>query len=126
MNGAPIDSPEQAAVIQAPLGENVLVVAGAGSGKTYTMTRRIVSLIERGVPPESILGLTFTRKAASELGARVSAAVLDGHDRIHLRRLLPIHRASIRSARRVRPERAAAERGRCDAIGQYGARRAYG
>ena len=30
MNGAPIDSPEQAAVIQAPLGENVLVVAGAG------------------------------------------------------------------------------------------------
>lgn len=87
MNGAPIDSPEQAAVIQAPLGENVLVVAGAGSGKTYTMTRRIVSLIERGVPPESILGLTFTRKAASELGARVSAAVLDGHgdDRLFLK-----------------------------------------
>lgn len=69
------DSPEQAAVIQADVDANMLVVAGAGSGKTYTMTRRIVSLIEQGVSPEHILGLTFTRKAASELSARVSAAI---------------------------------------------------
>ncbi|MCH9275292.1 UvrD-helicase domain-containing protein [Bifidobacterium amazonense] len=69
------DSPEQAEVISAPTDADVLVVAGAGSGKTYTMTRRIIGLIERGVRPERILGLTFTRKAASELLNRVSAAV---------------------------------------------------
>lgn len=46
------DSPEQAAVIQAPSYGDVVVVAGAGSGKTYTMTRRIITLIEQGVSPE--------------------------------------------------------------------------
>lgn len=66
---------EQAAIIDAPADADVLVVAGAGSGKTFTMTRRIIALIERGVPPERILGLTFTRKAAGELLERVSAAV---------------------------------------------------
>ena len=66
---------EQAAVIQAPSYEDVVVVAGAGSGKTYTMTRRIITLIDQGIGPEKILGLTFTRKAASELLSRVSAAV---------------------------------------------------
>lgn len=71
------DSPEQAAVINAPEDADVLVVAGAGSGKTYTMTRRIINLIEVGVPPEKILGLTFTRKAASELLGRVSGAVAE-------------------------------------------------
>ena len=45
------DSPEQAAVIQAPSYGDVVVVAGAGSGKTYTMTRRIITLIEQGVSP---------------------------------------------------------------------------
>lgn len=75
------DSPEQAEVVNAPTGDDVLVVAGAGSGKTYTMTRRIINLIAQGVPAERILGLTFTRKAASELLSRVSAAVLaDGGD----------------------------------------------
>lgn len=75
------DSPEQAKVVNAPTGDDVLVVAGAGSGKTYTMTRRIINLIAQGVPAERILGLTFTRKAASELLSRVSAAVLaDGGD----------------------------------------------
>ena len=69
------DSPEQSAVVQAPSYADVVVVAGAGSGKTYTMTRRIITLIEQGVSPEKILGLTFTRKAASELLSRVSAAV---------------------------------------------------
>lgn len=71
------DSPEQAKVINARQDANVLVVAGAGSGKTYTMTRRIINLIENGVAPEKILGLTFTRKAASELLGRVSAAVVE-------------------------------------------------
>lgn len=73
------DSPEQARVIEAPADRDALVVAGAGSGKTYTMTRRIIALIEQGVPPERILGLTFTKKAAAELLSRVSAAVM-AHD----------------------------------------------
>lgn len=70
-----IPSQEQARVIGAPVDADVLVVAGAGSGKTFTMTQRIIALIERGVAPERILGLTFTRKAAGELLDRVSAAV---------------------------------------------------
>lgn len=64
-------TPEQVAVIEAPL-EPVLVVAGAGAGKTETMASRVVYLVaNRLVGPEEVLGLTFTRKAASELGARI-------------------------------------------------------
>ncbi|NMN00525.1 UvrD/REP helicase [Bifidobacterium sp. DSM 109958] len=73
-----VPSPEQAAVLGAPTDADVLVVAGAGSGKTFTMTRRIIALTEHHVPPERILGLTFTRKAAAELLSRVCAAMPDG------------------------------------------------
>ncbi|MGW1058489.1 ATP-dependent helicase [Micromonospora rubida] len=62
---------EQAAIIAAPV-EPLLVVAGAGSGKTETMAARVVWLVANAyVRPEQILGLTFTRKAAGELGHRV-------------------------------------------------------
>ena len=64
-------TPEQAAVIEAPM-EPLLVVAGAGSGKTETMAARVVWLVANGlVDPDKVLGLTFTRKAASELSERV-------------------------------------------------------
>lgn len=64
-------TPEQVAVIEAPPAP-LLVVAGAGSGKTATMTDRVVWLVaNRLVAPSEILGLTFTRKAASELATRV-------------------------------------------------------
>lgn len=64
-------TPEQAAIIAAPV-EPVLVVAGAGSGKTETMASRVVWLVANGYAhPDEILGLTFTRKAAGELAHRV-------------------------------------------------------
>lgn len=62
---------EQAAVIGAGTSPTV-VVAGAGSGKSETMAARVVWLVASGLArPEQVLGLTFTRKAAAELSARV-------------------------------------------------------
>ncbi|MEU6792787.1 ATP-dependent DNA helicase [Nonomuraea wenchangensis] len=62
---------EQAAVIEAPL-EPMVVMAGAGSGKSETMAGRVVWLVANGlVKPANVLGLTFTRKAAAELATRV-------------------------------------------------------
>ncbi|MFI5832501.1 ATP-dependent helicase [Micromonospora sp. NPDC051300] len=67
----PAPTREQAAIIAAPV-EPLLVVAGAGSGKTETMAARVVWLVANAyVRPEHILGLTFTRKAAGELSHRV-------------------------------------------------------
>lgn len=69
----PPPTAEQTRVIEAPLAP-MLVVAGAGSGKTETMASRVVWLIANGiVEPRQVLGLTFTRKAAHELGERISA-----------------------------------------------------
>ncbi|MCR6486550.1 ATP-dependent helicase [Amycolatopsis sp. OK19-0408] len=66
-------TPEQATVIAAPV-EPSLVVAGAGAGKTETMAARVVWLVANGiVSPDRVLGLTFTRKAARQLGERVRA-----------------------------------------------------
>lgn len=68
-------SQEQLRAITAPL-EPAVIIAGAGSGKTTVMAARVVWLVGTGqVRPEEVLGLTFTRKAAAELAARVSAAL---------------------------------------------------
>ena len=69
--GLPRPTDEQRDVIEAPL-EPALVVAGAGSGKTETMANRVLWLLANGhLRAGEILGLTFTRKAAGELGARI-------------------------------------------------------
>ncbi|MCP2320531.1 DNA helicase-2 / ATP-dependent DNA helicase PcrA [Nocardia amikacinitolerans] len=69
--GLPPPTDEQAAVIAAPPGPT-LVVAGAGAGKTETMAARVVWMVaNRLVLPDQVLGLTFTRKAAQQLTARI-------------------------------------------------------
>lgn len=62
---------QQHAAVTAPPGP-ALVIAGAGSGKTRTLTYRVAYLLEHGISPEKILLLTFTNKAAREMMRRVN------------------------------------------------------
>jgi DNA helicase-2/ATP-dependent DNA helicase PcrA len=62
---------QQLAAVTAPPGP-ALVIAGAGSGKTRTLTYRVAYLLEQGVPPGAVLLLTFTNKAAGEMMRRVA------------------------------------------------------
>lgn len=56
-------------IIDGPL----LILAGAGSGKTHTLTERVVTMIQReGITPTSILCVTFTNKAAREMRERIA------------------------------------------------------
>ena len=69
--GAFTPTDEQRRVIEAPLSP-LLVVAGAGSGKTETMSQRMLwAVAHEQIQPDAILGLTFSRKAAGELGERL-------------------------------------------------------
>src|SRR5437762_8060661 len=64
-------NPQQHAAVTAPPGP-ALVIAGAGAGKTRTLTYRVAFLLEQGIPADRILLLTFTNKAAGEMMRRVA------------------------------------------------------
>ena len=66
------ESQRKAAVYE---GKHLLVLAGAGTGKTKTIIARAVYLISKGVSPSQIQILTFTRKAAGEIVSRVKASL---------------------------------------------------
>jgi DNA helicase II / ATP-dependent DNA helicase PcrA len=87
---------QRAAVVHE--GSPLLIVAGAGSGKTRVLTHRIAYLLaERGVEPGQILAITFTNKAAGEMAAR--AAALTG-SRARAMWLMTFHSACVRILRR--------------------------
>ena len=67
-------NPQQHAAVTAPPGP-ALVIAGAGAGKTRTLTYRVAFLLEQGIPADRILLLTFTNKAAREMMRRVADLV---------------------------------------------------
>ena len=78
-------NPEQRLAVEHGDGP-LLVIAGAGSGKTMTLAHRVARLVADGADPRRILLLTFSRRAAAEMGRRVQRilARLPGHDRAAL------------------------------------------
>ncbi len=91
-------NPEQRAAVEATDGP-LLILAGAGSGKTRVITSRIAWLIqEKGTAPDSILAVTFTNKAAAEMGERVERLL--GHTSLAKPLIATFHSLCVRILRR--------------------------
>src|SRR3989338_2137276 len=80
----------------------LLIVAGAGAGKTKTITHRIAHLIESGVPARNILAVTFTNKAAGEMRERVRRLLAGNHGAVPL--VTTFHSLGVRLLREFHKE----------------------